>query len=162
MLIVYGSACLAVVILSLLDRRSLPYSITLAGGWLLGFLPLEVWWFISLGQGAVLACYLKHDSPIWPRIVAGCIPLMLMADAVYWLARYNNHDVGPFYENALNVLLGVQLAFTAWPGGRRLVGMVVALSRWIRSGLGGFGGVGAAARGQATARRDGASRGFRA
>lgn len=153
-MIEYGIASLVVVALSLLHRPAMPYAITLAGGWLAGFLPVEVWWFISLTQGAIWACLLTHRSPAWQRLCAICTPISLMCDGWYWLNYYNNQYVGVEYANALNVLFILQLACVGFPGMRRLVGYVVAFAGITRAWFSGLGGVGNPQGGRADPARD--------
>lgn len=125
-MIEYGVALLVVCALSLLDRRSLPYALTLSGGWLAGFAGVEWWPFISIASGFVLTCLLTHRSPLWAWLIAACVPLMLLCDAAYLLGLANNVYLGVEYANTLNVLFAVQLLAGGWPGGRRGLRLVVA------------------------------------
>lgn len=125
-MIEYGVALLVVCALSLLDRRSLPYALTLAAGWLAGFAGAEFWPFISIASGFVLVCLLNHKSPTWAWVIACCVPLMLLCDGVYLWGLANNVYLGVEYATALNVLFAVQLFAVGWPGGRRGLRLVVA------------------------------------
>jgi hypothetical protein len=129
-IVAYGTACALVCLVSFAHRASVPYAIILAAGWIAGFLPLETWSFISLAQGAAMACFLKWRSPLWQRIVVACVPLMLLADGYFWLAQSMGQYPGVYYENTLNVLFIIQLACTAYPGGRAIVRRVRA---WLGS-----------------------------
>lgn len=155
MVFAYGLACALAVLLSFLHRPAVPYALVLAGGWLLGFLPFEVWWIISLGQGAAVSYFLRHDSPLWPRVIACCIVLSLICDGAFWMLESNGFYFGGPYENALNVLLLISLLSAAWPGGSKLVGLGIALYRRTFAGLGVGSGVGAASRRCSTAGPDG-------
>jgi hypothetical protein len=115
----YGIALLAVCLLSLLDRRSLPFALILLAGWLAGFAGFQYWTVISILSGLALALALRRCSPLWARIIASCVPVMLLCDVVYFWALYRGVYIGTEYARCLDLLLSVQLLACSYPGARR-------------------------------------------
>jgi hypothetical protein len=113
----YGIALLAVCLLSILDRRSLPFALILLVGWLAGFAGFRYWTVISILSGLSLA--LARCSPLWARIIASCVPVMLLCDVVYFWALYRGVYIGVEYARGLDLLLSVQLLACSYPGARR-------------------------------------------
>ena len=124
-MIEYGVALFAVCALSLLDKRAMPYALTLSAGWLAGFAGYEWWPTISVASGCVMAWLLSRHSPLWAVIIACCIPLMLICDAAYLWGLSNNVYWGEQYAATLDKLLQVQILAAGWPGGRRGVRLLV-------------------------------------
>lgn len=153
MLIAYGTACLMVILLAALHRPAVPYAFTLAAGWVLGFMPYDLWWMVSLAEGAVFCSLLRWNSPLWARVVAACVPIMLFCDGAFWAIKAHGPHLSEPYEIALNVLFGVQLLAAAWPGGARLVRLGLSLNQRVRSRIGGLAGLGHPARGRTPAGR---------
>lgn len=117
---VYGCACLLVVLLGLAERQSLPYAVILASGWLAGFLPVEVWWFISLAELAAMTAVLTRWTHWRFKVIAMCVPLMLLLDSYYWLMKGLGVYVGVEYANELTALLTIQLFLCGMGGGWNL------------------------------------------
>ena len=130
----YGTACLVVVLLGFVERQSLPYAVILASGWLAGFLPVEVWWFISLAELAAMTAFLDRWTPWQFKVIAMCIPFMLLLDFYYWLMKGLGIYVGVEYANELTALLTIQLFLCGMGGGWKLGRSAFLWSRGLLNG----------------------------
>jgi len=129
----YGLALLALCALCLMDRRALPFALILLSGWLLGFLPVEFWPLISIASGTAMILFLNHRSPFLHWLIVCCVPPMLYCDAVYFWMLSRGVYFGVEYANTLNAFLWVQMMACGFTGGKRLVGFVGRLGRYLRN-----------------------------
>jgi hypothetical protein len=135
-----GLIGLALAILAILDRRAWPFLGVVALAWLMTWsfdrsLPVLA---ALLGRvvvdalGALLAWGVEGRVRPWGPWMAGVrvtFVLMLLAHAVFWLARSFGLDVWPAYAHGLNALALAQLLFIASPGGMRLADVIGGLVR---------------------------------
>lgn len=140
-MIFYGLACLSVVVLSLADRRALPFALTLLGGWLVGFclgwlLPdsaWKVWPAISAFSSIALFSLWKKHGVWWGGATAACAASMLLLDGFYLWSRGQGLQIEVEYSRALDAMLLVQLALVTIGGHR---GRVEFLRRlFLRMGV---------------------------
>lgn len=132
MVTAYGLACLIVVLLGLVDRRSLPYAVILSSGWLAGFLPVEVWWFISVAELSAMTAFIHRATPWQFKAIAVCVLPMLLLDAYYWLMDWLlGVYVGVEYASGLNTLLTIQLFLCGMTGGWRVGRIAILWSRGL-------------------------------
>lgn len=115
-MIEYGVALLVVCVLSLMDRRAMPYALTLSGGWLLGFGPPEAWPAISLLLCSVTLLLYLRDRTWWGLAIHTLAVLMLLADVLYWSLLVQGTYIGIEYAYSLNVGLALQLVLVGHRG----------------------------------------------
>lgn len=131
-MILYGIACLAVLVLSLPDRRVMPFALVILAGWIAGFLtgyasPHDAWrvWPVisSLSSVALYALWRQHGF-WWGGLAAACAASMLLLDGFYLWSLGQGLQIEVEYSRALDAMLLVQLALVTIGGHRGRVGLV--------------------------------------
>lgn len=121
-MIEYGIALLVVCALSVLDKKAMPYALTLSVGWLAGFAGAAFWPAISFGICSATLLLYRREPTWWGQAVHLLAVAMLLADVLYWACVVQGAYIGVEYAYALNVGLALQLL---------LVGHQGAINGWI-------------------------------
>lgn len=122
-MIQYGLACLLVCVLSLADRRALPFAVVILSGWMIGYVTgfhpdgWRLWPLIS-ATSAVALTYFWHRDPDWRwKAIAALAGTMLFLDVLYLGLRWQRVPVELQYSRALDFCLLAQLALVGYRGG---------------------------------------------
>lgn len=126
-MIAYGLACLLVCVLSLADRRALPWALVISAGWVAGFSGPSYWPLISLCVCiATLFLFLNNPTKTGSAVHALAV-VMLALDVWYYANLYAGRYVGVEYAQALNAGLIAQLVLIGMRGG---INVGVSLREW--------------------------------
>ena len=136
----YGLACLFVCVLSLADRRAIPFALTIFAGWIVGYIgglvtpdAWRMWPLISAVSGIILTQFYILDRNWRWKAVASLAGAMLLLDLLYLGFRWQRIPIEVEYSRALDIALVVQLLLVGYRGG---INVGIGLLSWLRRGMG--------------------------